>query len=158
MRYLASPVGPYEEVVGAVVTGRGVACVPFLAVDSPLSAAGGRSGWALPKTLASWSRDASQVTVTGQGWRVATRASDRGPGLPLAGRVRLAQADALGRVVTSRATAWGRGRAARVQVQVASDLGDQPGSVAGWLRSGPAPGLVLRGTLLVGRARSQERR
>lgn len=42
VRCRRSPVGPYEELLGAVVAHPLGAHVPFLAVDSPVSAAGGR--------------------------------------------------------------------------------------------------------------------
>jgi hypothetical protein len=55
VRYLDSPVGSYVEVFASpVLVRRGpvpAISVPFIAVDSIASVAGGRAGWALPKSL-----------------------------------------------------------------------------------------------------------
>ena len=51
--YHRGPVGPYAELLASpVVLADGAGHVPFIAVDSPASVAGGRANWALPKDLA----------------------------------------------------------------------------------------------------------
>jgi hypothetical protein len=76
IRYLRTPVGSYSEVIGAVVYRRGATVfthVPFIAVDSPASVVGGRTNWALPKTLASFDgqpADGMVMAATGDGWCV----------------------------------------------------------------------------------------
>jgi Acetoacetate decarboxylase (ADC) len=84
IRYLRTPVGRYREVIGAVVYHRGATVfthIPFIAVDSMASVVGGRTNWALPKTLASFdgqpAHDVS-MAATGGDWRVeATPTSHR---------------------------------------------------------------------------------
>ncbi len=144
VRYLDTPVGPYDEVIGAVQIRPLTVHVPFIAVDSLLSVHGGRTNWALPKTVATFSRTAEQVVAAGAGWRIAARPHPAGPWLPAAGWLRGNQVDAAGRLRRSTTTAVGRARLGRVTVQVDSDLAGEPGSIAGWLRSGRHRGLVLR--------------
>ncbi len=152
VRYLDSPVGPYEEVLGAVRTGPLTVHLPFLAVDSAASVRGGREHWALPKAYAVFSRPGPhQVRAAGHGWVVEAGSRAYGPRLPLVGLVRGVQRDGDGRPVTSGSRLRGSGRLARVDVRVGSDLAGQPGTLAGWLRSGRFPGIVLRGSLRVGR-------
>ena len=53
--YRDTPVGHYDEVLGAVVFRRGLTprgTIAFMAVDSETSIVGGRANWAMPKTLA----------------------------------------------------------------------------------------------------------
>lgn len=160
VRYLDSPVGPYDEVIGAVLPGpRGLRRpglhIPFIAVDSLHSVQGGRARWALPKALASFSRtspapgDDEEVVADGDRWRVAARPRPVGPRLPVVGRLPGTQVDAEGRTVRSTTTGYGLARLARVAVQVGTDLAGEPGSIAGWLRSGRHHGLVLRARLWV---------
>jgi len=175
VRYLDSPVGPYDEVLGAVLYRPLRAHVPFLAVDSPASVHGGRAHWALPKTLAAFERDTGAadgdaqdgsaqdvsaqdvgaahagVVAQGPGWRIAATARPRGPQLPALGLLTLDQVVA-GQLRSARVHARGRARVGRVVVQVGTDLAGRPGSIAGWLRSGRHPGVVLSGRLRVGRA------
>jgi hypothetical protein len=85
VRYLDTPVGPYDEVFAAIGVrhGRGVAGhIPFMAVDSEDSVAGGRGNWALPKTLASFDGDLGAIEVHADGWRVDVRTRAVGPALP----------------------------------------------------------------------------
>jgi hypothetical protein len=143
--YAASPVGPYAEVWGAptlVVRGRAVAlAIPFMAVDSAASMAGGRANWALPKTLASF----ADGVATGDGWSVRARVVSAGIRLPFAVAGRLLQVSDEGAELRTTATARGIGRWARVQVDTAGD-------VAGWLGGGRHLGLLIeRGTLTVRR-------
>lgn len=150
VRYLDSPVGPYEEVLGGLLALPPTVHLPFLAVDSPASVQGGRAHWALPKTLASFTRPApGQVIAVGEGWQIGVTAHPRGPALPVAGRLRGIQVDAAGGPVRSTSTAYGRGRFARIEVQVGTDLAGEVGSIAGWLRSGRHLGAVLDARLTV---------
>ena len=152
VRYLDSPVGPYDEVIGAVLLRPLHAHVPFLAVDSLASLAGGREHWALPKTLARFERGQDGTVARGDGWRIEAGAHPRGPRLPAAGLLRTTQVDAGGRERTARAALRGSARAAGVLVQVGTDLAGSPGSLAGWLRAGQHPGAVVHGSLRVGPA------
>ena len=154
VRYLDSPVGPYEELVGGVLLRPLLLHVPFLAVDSAASAHGGRAHWALPKTLAELVRTGPhEVVATGDGWRVQVAATPVGPRLPVAGGLPGRQLDDDGRPVPFTAAARGSGRLARVLVRVGSDRAGEPGSLAGWLRSGRHPGAVVRLALRVGGGR-----
>ena len=144
VRYLDSPVGPYEEVLGGVLLLPGTLHLPFLAVDSFASLQGGRAHWALPKTLATVRRQPTgEVVADGAGWRIGVTPHPYGPALPVAGRLRGRQIDAAGAAVSSTVTGYGRGRPARVDVQVGTDLAGEPGSIGGWLRSGRHPGAVV---------------
>lgn len=156
VRYLASPVGPYDEVLAGVLGLPLRVHVPFIAVDDALSAAGGRAHWALPKVLARSSRTGSglgplSAVMAGDGWRVRATAQPHGPRLPVAGLVRGRQVGADGRPVPLSALAAGRARIARVDVEVDSEQSDRPDSIARWLRPGPHPGAVLTARLRVGR-------
>lgn len=143
VRYLDTPVGPYEEIIGAVQLRPLTIHIPFIAVDSLASVHGGRTHWALPKALATFSHTDGQLLAAGTGWRVAARARPAGPWLPLAGWLCGRQLDAAGRLRRSTTTVLGRTRLGRVTVQVDSDQAGKPGSIAGWLRSGRHRGLVL---------------
>jgi hypothetical protein len=150
VRYADSPVGPYAEVWGAptlVVRGRALALgIPFMAVDSAASMAGGRANWALPKTLASF----ADGVATGNGWSVRARVASAGVRLPFAVAGRLVQVSAEGRELRSTAIAWGVARLARVDVE-------STGEVAGWLAGGRHLGLAIqRGTLTVRRPIASE--
>jgi hypothetical protein len=145
VRYLNTPVGAYDEVLGAIgfLHGRRPhGTVPFIAVDSPASLVGGRSNWALPKSLASFDGDpepGSTFSAQGAGWRVAATIRSRGPSAPtrFAGRLAQVWPDGLPResVLRGRATA----RPALIRVEVESD-----GPLAGWLRPGWHVGATLR--------------
>lgn len=142
LRYLDSPVGPYSEVLGAPVLLRGGGLVhvtvPFIAVDSVPSIAGGRAHWALPKVLAAFTGTAAQ----GDGWRASATPAPVGPALPVAARFSTTQ-DGL---TTARSTVRGRARLARVEV-------DGEG-LPPWLLPGRHLGAVLQDArLLVGAPR-----
>ncbi len=148
VRYLDSPVGPYSEIIGVprlVLQGRmPAATVPFIAVDSLASVAGGRAHWALPKVLASFSWLGLQsVQASGQGWSVGVGARLRGPALPFAARFPLLQpfpADVAGEPpVLRRSVVRGSGRLRPAQVTV-STTGT---SLPLWLTSGRFAGVVL---------------
>lgn len=153
VRYLDSPVGPYAEVLGAVVSGLLRVHVPFLAVDRLASVAGGRAHWALPKALAAFTAGEGEVTARGEDWSVGAAPAPFGPRLPVGGWLRLGQVDGAGRVRRAGVSASGRARAARVMVAVRSTHDEEAGSIAGLLRRGPHPGAVLQAQVRVGRPR-----
>lgn len=137
--YLDSPVGPYREVLACPVLLRGGGLVrttvPFIAVDSVPSIAGGRAHWALPKVLASF----AGPRADGDGWHLAARPSPYGPPLPVAARFTTTQDG----VRAARSCVRARARLARVEVD-----GD---GLPPWLVPGRHPGAVLScARLLVG--------
>ena len=146
VRYLETPVGPYDEVFGIVMSGYGrqaVGTVTFMAVDSPRSLVGGRTNWAMPKTLAAFEGsigNGQTVVATGQdslGWRVSARPRVLGPSLPVRSKAVTRQEFPGGILGDSRLSARGRARPALVDVEVQSD-----GPLAGWLRPGKHLGSV----------------
>lgn len=147
LRYLDSPVGPYDEVLAAphLLGPLPRLHIPFIAVDSLASVHGGRVHWDLPKVLCSFARSGSVVRAEGSGWWLGAAASPVGLRLPVFARVGDVQVGAAGAVTRSRSTTWARGRFARVEVDV-----DPSCSLAGWLLPGRHRGAVLRGRLLVG--------
>ncbi|MGV0636177.1 acetoacetate decarboxylase family protein [Mycolicibacillus trivialis] len=144
VRYTDTPVGAYDEVLGIVGSRSGVrpwGHVAFMAVDSPASLVGGRTNWAMPKTLARFDGDpASAMTAAGADgdWRVHARVRPLGPAVPLrlTGTARQQFAD--GRVGHSRLVCSARVRPALVSVAVTS-----AGSLPQWLRPGRRLGAVL---------------
>src|SRR5215218_6815909 len=69
--YHQGPVGPYDEVFAAPYVLRdGASHIPFMAVDSERSIAGGRGNWALPKEPATFTARGGRLTAEGDGWRV----------------------------------------------------------------------------------------
>jgi hypothetical protein len=135
--YSSTPVGPYDEVFGLVALLRGTRVyghVPFMAVDSEASVAGGRGNWWLPKTLAGFSGAAAdrRMRAEADGWRVSVTARALGPALPAASRFLLAQPRSDGTEAVSRGGGSARVRPALVRVRVQGD--------AGPLRSGVFPG------------------
>lgn len=80
VRYLDSPVGPYAEVLGAVVPGLLRVHVPFLAVDGLAQVAGGRAHWALPQALATSTTREGEVTARGRTGRSASPRRREAPG------------------------------------------------------------------------------
>ena len=147
--YLASPVGPYREVFAGPLLRRAgwpTVHVPFIAVDSLPSVAGGRAHWGLPKTTATFSGDvgAGSASADGDGWSVQVDATARGPRFPFASVLANAQGGCRARVRLR-----GSGRLAVVQVSAAGP------SLSGWLGTGRHPGVVAAGRMVVGGARRQ---
>ena len=144
VRYLDTPVGSYDEVLGAVgvLSGRRLrGSVPFMAVDSVTSLVGGRQNWSLPKSLATFTgapTAGSTMTATGSGWQVSATPQSRGPALPVRAKRRLAQRWPEGVVRESIMSARGSMRPALVRVEVEST-----GPLAQWLRPGVHAGAVL---------------
>ncbi len=153
VRYLDSPVGAYDELLASprLLAGslrRGVLArvhVPFIAVDSVASVHGGRAHWALPKTLATFTRDGPRTQVQGSGWEVDATAQARGPWLPSYARLGSTQQDGAGVTTSSVTSAWALVRPATVQVETRSE-----GDLAAWLLPGRHHGLRLRGRMTVG--------
>ncbi len=139
--YRETPVGPYGELFAALATLDGVrplGHVPFMAVDSAASVAGGRGNWALPKELVRFERGA----VHGDGWSAAVAARARRPVVPLAGagRGRQAWPDGVLRDFLARFT----GRAGPATVTVGT-AGEAP--LPRWLSPGAYPALILDGLM-----------
>lgn len=145
VRYSASPVGPYDEVLGLVASRAGrrpFGTVAFMSVDSEASLVGGRANWAMPKTLASFRGDIERRMAAssrdGWEWHIAARARPLGPVFQMrsSGPVRQEFPDRS--VREARLAFRGTARAAWVGVGVTSEAG-----LAGWLRPGGHLGLVM---------------
>ena len=144
VRYLDTPVGSYDEVLGAVAVlhrGRARGSVPFMAVDSLASLVGGRLNWSLPKSLAEFTgapAAGSTMSASGMGWRVSATARTRGPAVPVKLAGRLAQWWPDGIVRESVLQSKGSMHPALVRVEVEST-----GPLADWLRPGLHVGAVI---------------
>jgi hypothetical protein len=146
-RYDSSPVGPYDELLAAVAVLDGPMLrghVPFMAVDSARSRAGGRRFWSLPKELAHFAGGA----VSGSGWGVRVSARSWGPAVPVRLPLPLLQVRDDGAPL--RVTARVSGRARLTVVAVAPDDG---GPLPAPLRAGRFVGLRVHGRLDVPAAR-----
>src|SRR3954453_1144671 len=74
VRYSSTPVGRYDEVFGLVGSRTGITgwgSVAFMAVDSEASLVGGRTHWAMPKTLAEFTGE------VGSGCTLAASSADK---------------------------------------------------------------------------------
>ncbi|MBD0323216.1 MAG: acetoacetate decarboxylase family protein [Aldersonia sp.] len=140
VRYSDTPVGRYDEVLGAVMFRRRLGIrgtVAFMAVDSETSLVGGRANWAMPKTLARFDGEVvAGGTMTARGaldtpWSIAASAKPIGPALPIVSSMVVLQQFAEGDVRSSKLHAKGRVRPAVVSVDV-----DDKASLSTWLRSG----------------------
>ena len=150
VRYLETPVGPYDEVFGIVMMResltRSFGHVAFMAVDSPASLVGGRTNWAMPKTLAAFSGSVgSGRTIVARGdddkaWEVRATPRVLGPRVPVRSRAVTRQLFPGERLGDSRLQAKGKARPALVDVQVTSE-----GPLAGWMRPGRHAGAVAEG-------------
>ncbi len=124
VRYLDTPVGAHAEALGEEVLWHGGtvgAHVPFMAVDSPLSLVGGRTNWALPKTLASFEGDPVRdraMTARGEAWEIRARATAIGPPLPYWVGFALLQVWPDGGVRRATGRMRGRARPALLTVEV----------------------------------------
>lgn len=145
--YRDTPVGHYDEVLGAVVFRRGSALrgtVSFMAVDSETSIVGGRANWAMPKTLAQFSGGiGSGREITARGaletpWSVAATPKAIGPSVPIRSSMVVLQQFADGDVRSSKLTAKGRARPALVTVEM-----DSTSTLSGWMRPGRHLGAVI---------------
>jgi hypothetical protein len=154
VRYTQSPVGAYAEVMAAPVSLRGGLLsrvhVPFIAVDSLPSVHAGRSHWALPKVMASFTwPEPGEVRAEGHGWWMSARVVHTGPRIPLAGRSLSVQVRPGGQVGVSSTGMRGWARVVTVQVDV-----DPAASFASWVATGRHRGvLITKGRLSMGAAR-----
>jgi Acetoacetate decarboxylase (ADC) len=158
VRYTDTPVGPYDEVLGVVVSRTGLrpwGHVAFMSVDSPTSLVGGRTNWAMPKTLARFDGEPGPgVTMTGTGtdqlpWSVSATARVVGPALPIKGRGTARQQFPDGRIGDSVLSLSGRVRPAMMTLEVTSE-----GTLPTWLRPGRHLGALLeKATVTLGRPR-----
>jgi Acetoacetate decarboxylase (ADC) len=144
--YASTPVGTYHEVFGGVAlrTGRDVAVtIPFMAVDSRDSVVGGRQNWSLPKVLARFTGEPTELAMTaeGDGWTVRVTARPIAPRLPVKTTGRVVQAWPDGSVRSAVLTGRASSRPALVSVEVRSN-----GNLAAWLRPGRHLGAVMTGT------------
>ncbi len=147
VRYRDTPVGPYDEVLGLVGSRTGVrpwGSVAFMSVDSEASLVGGRTNWAMPKTLGAFDGEiggGKTVTATGADetrWRVSAAVRAFGPSVPVRTGALCRQEFPGGRAGDSRMSGRGRIRAAVVTVEVESD-----GPLPTWLRPGRHLGAVV---------------
>lgn len=146
VRYRDTPVGPYDEVFGLVGSRTGMkpwGHVAFMSVDSEESIVGGRTNWAMPKTLAVFDGElasGSSLTATGADevpWRVRATPRAIGPAVPVAAKAVTRQEFPDGRIGSSSLTARARVRPALVTVEVESD-----GPLPTWLRPGRHLGAI----------------
>jgi hypothetical protein len=146
--YLDGPVGPYDEIFGAPVMLRGVPLlshVPFMAVNSAASVAGGRGNWALPKVLGTFSHERGDgrppaVIARGEGWEVGLTTVVRPRPLPFAAAWRCAQVWPDGAVREFTVRMRGRARLARVGVRQQA-----PSALGEWLVAGRHLGVAISG-------------
>ena len=147
VRYLDTPVGSYDEVLAMVGSRSGMrpwGSVAFMAVDSEPSLVGGRTNWAMPKTLGAFDgRIGNGATLNAAAadaarWRVTATPKVIGPALPVRASATTRQERFGGRVASSALTARGRLRPALVTVDVDSD-----GPLPTWLRPGRHLGAVV---------------
>ncbi|GAA3391964.1 acetoacetate decarboxylase family protein [Cryptosporangium minutisporangium] len=151
VRYRETPVGAYSEVFASPVLLRKWPVppihIPFMAVDSLTSVHGGRSNWALPKTLASFEWGGAAVTATGDGWKMSAEARASTPKFPMAGGLKTLQ------------LFDGEPRAAWVGMHGRARLGRVTASAEGptlsrWLTPGRHPALLISdATMSVGAPR-----
>ena len=147
IRYNDTPVGPYDEAFGLVAARSGATSwgtVAFMAVDSPASLVGGRTNWAMPKTLSTFTGEPTNgTTMTAQSadgieWSVSATARAVGPAIPNRSRSKARQQFADGRVGTAMLSFRGRMRPALVTVDVRSE-----GTLGSWMRSGRHVGAII---------------
>ncbi len=154
--YREGPVGPYGEVFGALGALRGARAaghVPFMAVDSAPSIAGGRENWARPKEPCTFAGAdpgrPGRVEARGEGWVLTATVRARPRAVPAWSAAPCAQPWADGVVRTFGVTVRGRAWLGSV------DVGHDPGSpLAAWLRPGRHPAVLLSGAQEVGPPRA----
>lgn len=143
VRYRASPVGPYGEILASPVmlaeAPLPAAHVPFIAVDSIPSIHGGRTEWALPKALARFSFGDGSVQAVGDGWRVDARVYARPRAIPLALVLRDRQALPGGGTGLIDISVRARAHVGRIALSVEGP------TLPDWLLPGPHLAFVLPG-------------
>jgi len=143
VRYEYTPVGTYDEVFGIVAARDGrkpFGTVAFMAVNGLETLVGGRTNWAMPKTLAEFEGDPeSGMTARGveSTWAVSARPRVIGPTIPYSTTGSARQVDAQGQILSSALEGRFRMRPAVVTVEVSSE-----GSLPRWLRPGRHLGSV----------------
>ncbi len=146
LRYEQGPVGSYDELIAmptVLIRKRRLSlAVPFIAVDSEASIAGGRANWALPKTLAEFDweqRDGlpQRISAHGDGWSAQARTVRLGPRMPLWARAQQTQVRADGSLAVVPVRSRGVGRIARVEVQSSGP------TLPAWLVSGVHIGVAI---------------
>ncbi|CBL45864.1 hypothetical protein HDN1F_22810 [gamma proteobacterium HdN1] len=147
VRYSQTPVGPYDEVLGLVGSWSGLqpwGHVAFMSVDSQASLVGGRTNWAMPKTLARFDGElADGKHFTGSGadlvaWSVSAKPRVFGPAIPLKAKGKARQQFSDGRIGESLLTFAGKIRPAFVTTSVSSAE-----TLPTWLRSGKHIGVFV---------------
>ncbi|MFF2082706.1 acetoacetate decarboxylase family protein [Nocardia sp. NPDC058176] len=145
IRYDRTPVGVYSEVTAVVVYRRGrhlFTTVPFMAVDSPTSVAGGRENWALPKTLATFTgepQNHTTMSATGPGWRVAASIHAGRVPMPFVAPSLLPQVQKGPGGELYSVRLGGRGIARRARVDIAVDA---PPALRDWFPEGQRSGIL----------------
>lgn len=141
-RFDDSPVGPYRELaVGrlARIGARVGMCMTTMVVTSVDARLGGRVNWGFPKELGTlvWLDDGEGRVLRWEERSIVLRASPVGPPLPVLLPLRALQRRADG-PVSVRGHARGRGRVARIEVEVPPDdpLAGLAGSHHGLIVSG----------------------
>jgi len=147
VRYEYTPVGTYDEVFGMVASADGTKSwgnVAFMAVDSESSLVGGRTNWAMPKTLAQFDGSIGRgetISAWSDGpvrWRVEATAVRVGPRIKVRSKQPSRQEFPDGAVRDSPMVASAAIRPALVRVEVVSD-----GPLASWLRPGLHLGALI---------------
>jgi hypothetical protein len=147
VRYRESPVGSYSEVFASPVLirqpagrrfGLPAVSVPFIAVDSLTSVAGGRAGWMLPKVLARalWPADAAARIETDD-WSVAVSIVPSDRAVPIRSRLPLLQPQPDGTRRLSTVRMRGRMRVGRAEVATTGP------SLPQWLLPGRHPAVAI---------------
>jgi len=145
-RFDDSPVGPYRELAVAQPAHLGARvgmCVTTMVVTSVDSRLGGRVNWGFPKELGTlvWLDEGDDRVLRWEERNVVVRATPTGPPLPVLLPLRALQRRADG-LVSVRGHVRGRGRVARLEVDVPDD-----DSLAGM--RGRHLGLMVSGMRLV---------
>lgn len=144
--YHEGPVGPYNEVFGAPVVlraARMLSHVPFMAVDSERSVAGGRGNWALPKELATFTGTPGVpgvVAASGDGWGLTITVRARTRRLPFSATFTCVQVWPDGNEREFSVRMRGRARLAQAQVRHGT-----PSALAGWLSNGHHLAVMISG-------------
>lgn len=147
VRYAYTPVGTYDEVFGMVASADGRRSwgnVAFMAVDSEASLVGGRTNWAMPKTLARFDGSIGRgETISGSSdgpvrWRVEATAVRVGPRIKVRSKQPSRQEFPDGVVRDSPMVASAVIRPALVRVEVVSD-----GPLASWMKPGLHLGALI---------------
>lgn len=146
VRYTASPIGPFVELVVGVPARVGLRpglCDVFMVVSEPAAKVGLRCNWGYPADVGtlSWSADGDERVVRWEERGVELRCVPVGPPLPFILPVRAVQRRGDGPVIVPRRAA-GLARVGRVSLVVPHD------DALAWL-AGPHPGLAVANTRIV---------